>query len=198
MTETLDIEAAPEPTDAERAQCAELALLLREQEKEVIRRTAALQLALEALRRTREVDLPDAMRAAQQAEFKLLDGTPVRLEDRYDAKVLKSDENPAGIAYVVEHQGASMIKCLVVVEFDRDDRAAAQELAARVRRESNEAKRVELTESVHQSTLAAWVRTLVEEGQDPPLETLGAYRTTRARVGTRLPKTVELKGLAAR
>ncbi len=163
-----------------------------------MRATAALQQALDALRITRERDLPEAMRAAGQSEFKLLDGTPVKLEDRYDAAMLKSEENPAGLAYVLENEGESLIKCIVTVDFDRDDRLAAHALADRIRAESNSAKAVKVAEFIHHSTLAAWVREMVEEGRDPPLDTLGAHRTTRARVGARAPKTVDLKGLVQR
>ena len=181
------------PSDAELNRVATLAALQRQQEREVIRRTAALQEALGALRQTREVDLPDAMRDAGMSDFTLTDGTKVKTEIKLIGSKLV---NPVGLAYVEEHGGASLIKTTLIAELDRGDLAEARALLAELRahRLANRFKRLELEESVHQSTLASFAGKKLEDGEDVPLERLGVRRRVTAIVGSR-PKSVDLTGL---
>lgn len=191
--EVLEVEPAEAPTDSELNRVRNLAQLQREQEREVIRRTAQLQVALGALRQTREVDLPDAMRDVGMSDFTLTDGTRVKTETRLIAGRLV---NPVGLAYVEEHGGASLIKTTLTVEMDRGDLADARDLITELRghRLANKFKRLELEESVHQSTLASFATKQAEEGKDVPLERLGVRRRVLSIVGSR-PKPVELTGL---
>lgn len=189
----LDVEAAPPPTDSELARVAALAERQRREEAEAIRLTGLLRAALDALRKTREVDLPEALRAVGMSEFALLDGTRVKVEDKLVGTMLT---DPAGLAWVEEHGGASLIKTSVTIEMDRGDVAEARALLTELRshRLANRFKKLNLAEFVHHSTIGAFARELAERGEDPPLETLGVYRSTAAIVGQR-PKTVDLKGL---
>lgn len=196
---TLDVEAAPPPTDGELSRVAALAERQRTEELEAVRLTGLLQRALGDLRKTREVDLPEAMRAAGLSAFSLTDGTTVKVEDKLVGTMLKSDDNPEGVAWVDEHGGSSLIKTIIEVELDRGDVSEARALLTELRshRLANKFKKLQLSEFVHHSTVGAFVRELVERGEDPPLDVLGVYRSTAAVVGDR-PKTVELKGLVRR
>lgn len=191
--EVLEVEPDEEPTDADRSRVTHLALLQRKQEREVMRRTAALQEALNSLRQTREVDLPEAMRATGQSKFALLDGTPVKLEEKLTGTKLT---NPVGLGYVEEQGGASLIKTAIFVEMDRGDVGEARDLLRELRghRMANKFKRLELEEHVHQSTIASFCRELLAKGKDVPLERLGVNRRVTTIVGDR-PKSVELTGL---
>jgi len=181
------------PTDAELARVRRLAELQRSQTREVVRITRELVTALNLLRQTREVDLPEAMRDVGLSEVKLLDGTPVKVEDKLTGTKLTS---PVGLGYVEENGGARLIKTAIVVELDRGDLAAAREVYQDLRshKKANLFKRLELEEHVHQSTIAAFVRELIAKGKDVPLERLGVHRRVTAIVGAR-PKSVELAGL---
>lgn len=192
MTED-DVEPADAPSDGELNRVRTLAQLQRQQEREVIRRTAALQEALNQLRQTREVDLPDAMRDVGLSDFTLSDGIKVKVEQKLIAGKLV---NPVGLAYVEEHGGSSLVKTVLTIEMDRGDLADARKLVNELRghRMANKFKRLELEESVHQSTLASFAAKRLEEGEDVPLERLGVRRRVLAIVGAR-PKSVELTGL---
>jgi len=185
-----------EPTDAERASVSSLAELQIEQEAEVIQLTALLQAALERLRKTSQVDLPDAMRAIRQSEFRLLDGRRVKLEEKLTGLKLT---NPEGLAWVEANGGASTIKTSITVEMDRGDLESARELMQELRghRLANRFKTLSMEESVNASTNGAFAREKERDGANPPLELLGVYRMVRTVVGDRAPKPVELKGLAA-
>ncbi len=190
------VEEAPPPTDGELARVSTLALRQRGEEREAIRLTALLRAALERLRQTREIDLPDAMRAVGMAKFELTDGTEIKIEDKLNGTKLTS---PEGLSWVEEHGGSSMIKCAVVLEMDRGDVETAREIYQTLRGHpaANRFKRLDIEQSVHASTIAAFARELVAKGDDPPLEILGVNRRVAAIVGAR-PKTVELTGLASR
>ncbi len=191
-----DVEPAPPPTDADLSRVATLAERQCQEEAEAIRLTVLLQQALAALRQTREVDLPEALRAVGLAGFTLTDGTPVKIEDKFIGTMLT---DPAGLRWVEDHDGVPLIKTTIEIELDRGDLAEARLLLAELRahRLSNRFKKLDLKEQIHHSTIGAFVRELVLRGDDPPLDLLGVYRSTSTVVGAR-PKTVELKGLARR
>ncbi len=190
------VEEAPPPTDGELARVSALAQQQREQEREAMRLTALLRAALERLRQTRETDLPEAMRAVGMAKFTLTDGTEIKVEDKLNGTKLTS---PEGLSWVEGHGGSSMIKCAMVLEMDRGDVETAREIYQTLRDHpaANRFKRLDIEQSIHASTIAAFVRELVAKGEDPPLEVLGVNRRVAAIVGTR-PKSVELTGLISR
>ncbi len=91
------VEEAPPPTDGELARVSTLALRQRAEEREAIRLTALLRAALKRLRTTREIDLPEAMRAVGMAKFELTDGTEIKIEDKLNGTKLTS---PEGLSWV--------------------------------------------------------------------------------------------------
>jgi hypothetical protein len=191
-----DVEPAPPPTDADLSRVATLAERQRQEEAEAVRLTSLLQQALTALRQTKEVDLPEALRAVGMSGFTLTDGTPVKIEDKFIGNKLTAAD---GLLWVEEHDGAPLIKTTIEIELDRGDLEEARTLLAELRahRLSNRFKKLDLREQIAAPTIGAFVRELVLRGDDPPLELLGVYRSTTAVVGSR-PRTVELKGLARR
>lgn len=191
-----DIADVAPPTDAALGRIAALAMRQRSEEREAMALTAQLQAALARLRQTREVDLPEAMRAVGMSKFALTDGTEVKIEDKLTGAKLTS---PPALAWVDEHGGSSLIKTTIALEMDRGDVEAAREILTELRqnKHANRFKRLELEESIHAMTIAKFAREMVEQGEDPPLELLGVHRRVAAIVGKR-PKSVELTGLASR
>jgi hypothetical protein len=189
-----DIEPAPLPTDSELSRISTLAERYRREERAVIRLTAELQRALKALDDTASIDLPEAMRAAGVGSFELTDGTKVSVRNTYSAGKLS---DPIGLDWVEKNGGASLIKTTVTLEMDRGDLDKAREVYEGLRQHpyANRFKVLTLEEHVHQSSIAAWAREMVEAGADPPLEKLRVRQVTFAMVGDKRPKKVELKGL---
>jgi len=186
-----------EPTDAERAAVSALVVQLQEAEQRVIAATKELSNALVELRQIQEVDLVTAMHAVNMSSFALADGTPVKITSRLIAGQLSSEE---GLQWVTDHGGESLIKAEVTIGFDRTDidkaRAVYDELHSRW---SNVAKKLDIKETVHPSTLIHFCNELIgNQEADPPLDVLGVHRHTRAQVGAKQPKTVKLTGLLSR
>ena len=191
-----DVEPAPPPTDSELARISMLAQRQREEEEEVIRCTAQLQEAQRRLRRTSDVDLPEAMRAVGVGSFTLTSGEPVKLITQYDGKKIT---DPEALDWIEEHGGASLIKTEVFVSMDRGQVEAARELVEVLRRHplANQFKELRLETYVHNATAGAFARELAEGGTILP-DILGVNHRTYAQVGERRPKSVDLRGLSRR
>jgi hypothetical protein len=188
-----------EPTDDERRLVTDLALRARQQETAVIKATTALRAALDAYRRTVERDLPDAMAAIGQSDFKLLDGTPVELKETLRAGQL-SDDNPAGLTWVEEHGGRPLVRAIITVKFDTEDISGAEEMYETIRHHpvANRLKSLKFERCVPSNTLIKWVGELIEGLRDPPLKLLGVYRMAWTQVGKTKPKTVPITGFVER
>lgn len=184
--------------DVSRGIAVELAERAQREEAEAIRLTAELDAALKRYRLTTEVELPRAMAEARMRDFTLMDGTSVKIEDRFTAAKLT---DPDGLAYLDEAGYGYAIKTVIVLELPRADGSLAAEIASFLKSHPAAARFTSLTveRSVHQSTMASIGRKLVlEERRNPPLEMLGVHRRTVGVVGGSRPKTVELKGLGRR
>lgn len=186
-----------EPTDAERASVSALARMVLLRRRSVIDLTARLKSELEDLRRLEEHDLPDAMREIDRNGFQLADGTPVRLKTQLRSGAVT---DPQRLAWIAANGGKSLIKGAITVEFDREDVDVARAVFDRLRNDpaADRFKKLTLAEHVHPMTMIGLCNELVEQLKDPPLEMLGVQRQTRAIVGERTPKIVELKGLVER
>jgi hypothetical protein len=191
-----DVEPAPPPSDADLYRVANLAERLRRERAHVIEATKLLKEALGRYYQLADKDLPDAL-ANVASEFRLPNGMAVAVDDIWSANQLTNAE---GLDYVERSGNGSVIKTTVTVELDRGDLEVAKALFAELRghRLANSFKGLKLDRYVHPQTLGALVRELEEQGKNPPLETLGVTRLSRARVGDKRPKTVKLSGFAER
>jgi hypothetical protein len=178
------------------AALAALAERYRAAEMRVVEATAALQAASAAFAQVSEVDLPAALAAAGVSGFPLADGAEVRLVTRLDGRKLT---DPEALAWVEENGGTSLIRTTITVDLDRGDVETARRLHDALKRhpKANAFKRLTMEENVNPQTLGAWVRELVDQMRDPPLDLLGVRRRTYATVGDR-PKSVDLKGMVRR
>jgi hypothetical protein len=179
----------PEPTDADRRLAADLARRELDLRAVAARKTRELREALDDWRRVAEVELPEAMRAIGQSEFRLLDGTRVRLEEKIVGAQIDAAED---IAYVEGMGAASAIMTVVTVAFDRGDVEAARDVVKLVR-ESRAGNRIKSL--VYAATAGALAREWQAQGKAPDLAKMGnSYKVVRAFAGDRAPKTLELKG----
>lgn len=187
------LEDRREPTDAERASVAAIATRQLELKAAVVAATRVLQEAIGRYWYTARVELPEAMRAIGMSDFRLLDGTRVRIDDQYVGTKLT---DPEGLAYVDANGGSSAIKTLLTIEMDRGDVESARELVRELRqhRFANRFKTLVLEEYVHQSTSGPLAREFTERGLKPPLDKLGVTHLVHAVVGDKRPPTVELRG----
>jgi hypothetical protein len=161
MNDLQNLKTLAEELLAERANLADLELKTQEAAKKIK--------ALE------EERIPAAMDAAGMEKFTTAQGFTLSVDSKVRCGELKRQE---GLDWLRAHGHAGLIRSEVVVPFGvgQDDKArqlvqtlAGQELAAR-----QEAK-------VLWNSLASTIKTMMEAGEDVPLELLGAHiqRTTK-------------------
>ena len=108
--------------------------------------------------------------------MKLDDGSEVTVKQTYGASILV-DNRPAAYDWLREHGYDDIIKNTVACTFGRgeDDKASAFKAFA-----EKEGYVAEQETGIHHSTLRAFVKERVENGDDFPMELFGAYVGQRA------------------
>lgn len=131
------------------------------------------------LRQVEENDIPELMQALGLSEFTMANGRRICIEESIHAGIPKTLEDQA-FAWLRANGYDSIIKREVVFKFGKGEDDAAtqiQLLAAGI-----EIKPWSDKASVHHSTLRAFVREALENGQEIPQELFGVFRRTVARV----------------
>lgn len=125
----------------------------------------------------REV-LPEMMDAAGVASLELQPegnspGLSFKLQPFFSAGIAASwpaDKKAAALDYLTSIGHGDLIKTFVTLSFPREERDAALAVAAEMRSRDVD---VEVDESVHASTLKAWLREMVDSGDMPDLDKIG-------------------------
>jgi hypothetical protein len=149
-------------------------------EKMVEAAEARLAEAKTALNQIKQTDLPDLMDELDVQEFRLGDGTVIRVEEKIRASIPKASKE-AAVAWLVANGHEKIIKLQVVAEFGKDSaRQASKALAALDG--VDEIKLVKQTRDVNAQTLAAFAREQLREGVQLPTALLGILRQRFASV----------------
>lgn len=165
-----------QPTDLKRlVQLAELMvakeLEYAEKEKELAElRTVCLRLERE--------DIPMLMAEVGLSEIKLANGKKVTLKEEVDAKITEANK-PKAFAWLLDHGYGGIIKTLVAVQFGKGEHDEAAKIAATLQSKYKDHV-VALDESVHHSTLKAFVKERMKEGEAIPIDLFGVYPYTMA------------------
>ena len=188
MTSTIGFEDdAPEalaaPDDAALKLVAALAARQAVLRREVAAATAALARLQAELRGNEEKDLPAALTACGYAPPSKLTvaGAEVKFSAQYRGKKLTS---PEALAWLDAEGHGDLVKNAISIALNREDDAVADEIEAFCRRHPTAGNSivVERERSVHQGTIAAFAREMVEGGYDVDLELLGVFVQRFARV----------------
>lgn len=170
------------PSDEGLRTVAALAARLVWLEREIEEDEDALKTKRAELHRVRTSDLPDAMAEIGLSEFKLADGSAVTVGPFVSASV--SYENPdraKALSWIVEQGDGAIIKHTVAVPFDRDSDADVARLKALLREHGFD-ERIAETETVHASTLKAYIKDKVAQGVAVPLELFRGFVGSAAKV----------------
>lgn len=146
----------------------------REAQELVDKAEEALELAKARFKRIAEVELPELMEAAQQRKLTTIDGFEVVLEEKIRGSIPKGKEEPA-FAWLEKHGHDNLIKREFKIEFGKDEEA----WAAKFQRDLAQRKKplkVEVKRTVHPSTLASFLKEVLEAGEAVPLTTFGCYQ----------------------
>lgn len=159
----------------------ELAVLadqLFEAETEVARLQAELKTAQQRVKSLSEHDIPTLMEGLGVDELKLKNGLHVEIVDKLSAKKLTS-AHAAALAWLRENGQAGLIKTNVMVPFTPGSTSDAQQLVDQLAGEGYVASQ---NEEVNHMSLAAAIRSMLDEGVDVPLNLLGGYQRQVANV----------------
>jgi len=130
----------------------------------------------EELRLTSEQELPDAMQAAGLTQIVLSTGEKISINEFYNAHISKANQEVA-YQWLIKNGHAGLIKNEVLLKFDRgEDEKVAQTVSALQARGLSPNVR----QSVHHSSLKAFVKEQFTAGNDIPTEPFGIYISTKA------------------
>ena len=155
---------------------AGLARKIKQQQEKVERLDRELKDEKQNLLKLTDEDLPSTMADLGLSKFSLDDGSTVEVKPTYGASILVKDR-PAAYDWLRDNGFDDIIKNIVSCQFGRgeDDQASAFHAFA-----SQQGYPTDQNESIHASTLKAFVKERIETGEDFPHTLFGAYVGQRA------------------
>ena len=155
---------------------AGLARKIKYKQDKVERLDRELKDEKQALLKLTDEDLPSTMADLGLSKFSLDDGSTVEVKPTYGASILVKDR-PAAYEWLRENGFDDIIKNVISCQFGRgeDDQASAFHAFA-----SQQGYPADQNESIHASTLKAFVKERIETGEDFPHTLFGAYVGQRA------------------
>jgi hypothetical protein len=155
---------------------AGLARKIKQQQDKVERLDRELKDEKQALLKLTDEDLPSTMADLGLSRFSLDDGSTVEVKPTYGASILVKDR-PAAYDWLRDNGFDDIIKNVISCQFGRgeDDQASAFHAFA-----SQQGYPTNQNESIHASTLKAFVKERIETGEDFPHTLFGAYVGQRA------------------
>jgi hypothetical protein len=162
------------------AQISQLARALRVHKENVANLTQELKAAEKQLRDVEERDLPAAMSALGFRSFTLDSGELVEIKEELYCGIPKAREQEA-FGWLRQTGNDSIIKREVTVCFGKGDDDAADS-AVDLITDKFQTAAVTGKQSVHPSTLKAFLKEQLEEGVDVPKELFGVYEVKRANI----------------
>ena len=132
----------------------------------------------EQLRLVQEQELPDALSEVGLTQIVLSSGEKISLSEFYSAHISKANQQQA-YQWLIENGHDGIIKNEVSLKFNRGESQIVDEtvLALKSRGLSPEVK-----QSIHPSTLKAFVKEQLTTGNDIPTEPFGIYIGTKANI----------------
>ena len=123
-------------------------------------------------------DLPAMLTEMGLSAFELEDGSKISVKQTYGAHI-KVDNKEAAFNWLREHEFDDLLKNTVSVNFGRDEDSKAREFVDII--EGQGFSPAQKTE-VHPSTLKAFVKERVEQGEEIPMELFGVFVGQRATI----------------
>lgn len=157
-------------------QIANLAKQQVDLEKQVAQAEELLKAKQEELRRIAEDLLPTAMAEAGMKSFTLENGTKILIKDDIAASIPK-DKTGEAYGWLRENGFGDIIKNTVSVDFGKEEDQQAKELLEYCYDKMYPATN---KQSVHASTLKAFLKEQMALGKDIPLELFGAFPYSKA------------------
>jgi hypothetical protein len=157
---------------------ADLAKEARRKEADVARLENELKAAKKELLEITDEHLPALLAELGLSAFELDDGAKVMVKPTYGAHI-KADEKEAAFNWLRSNGFGDLIKNTVSCSFGRGEDEEALQFMEQAQRAGFAA---EQKTEVHPSTLKAWVKERVENGEEFPTTLFGAYVGQRATI----------------
>ena len=167
-----------EVTDGELSIVSNLANKQLKLATEVAELEASLKAKKEELRLTSEQELPDAMQAAGLTQITLSTGEKISINEFYNAHISKANQEKA-YEWLVSNGHEGLIKNEVLMKFGRDESEVVEQTVSALQ---SRGLSPEVRQSVHPSTLKAFVKEQFTSGNDIPTEPFGIYIGTKATI----------------
>ena len=132
----------------------------------------------EELRLTSEQELPDAMQAAGLTQIKLNSGENISINEFYNAHISKANQEKA-YEWLMQNGHEGLIKNEVLLKFGREESLVVDETVSALQARGLSPQ---VRQSVHPSTLKAFVKEQFTSGNDIPTEPFGIYIGTKATI----------------
>tara|TARA_Y100000034_G_scaffold80889_1_gene96984 strand:- start:263 stop:838 length:576 start_codon:yes stop_codon:yes gene_type:complete len=163
-------------TDGELSIVSNLANKQLQLATEVAQITADLKAKKEELRLTSEQELPDAMQAAGLTQITLSTGENISIKEFYSAHISKANQVIA-YKWLLDHGHEGLIKNEVLLKFGREESEIVEQTVSALQ---SRGLSPEVRQSVHPSTLKAFVKEQFTTGNDIPTQPFGIYIGTKA------------------
>lgn len=162
------------------AELTRLAARMAQEASEVARCESELKTAQAALRITQEEELPDLMEQLGLRDFTTESGLVIRVKTNVFGSLPKDPEKRVEALGWLEAQGYErLIKDSFNLDFDKGDHERAEALRSLL---ETAGYRFSRKMDVHHSTLKAFVRELLRDGNEVPMDLLGVYERKFAEI----------------
>lgn len=153
-------------------------------EEEAARAEDSLNRAKKKLARLSEYVIPDVMEEMGINEYKTNDGLTIKLKQAIRASISEVNRSDA-FGWMTDHDHEAMIKTSIVIEKPAllDDFENADELKEALQLVMDNLPSTE-NKSIHSSTLSAFVRDKLEDGEEIPLDTFSVFRQVTSVIKT--------------
>lgn len=165
-------------TDGELTIVSDLANKQLKLASEVSELEADLKAKKEELRLTSEQELPDAMQQAGLTQITLSSGEKIAINEFYNAHISKANQEKA-YEWLVTNGHEGLIKNEVLLKFGREETEVVDQTVSALQ---SRGLSPEVRQSVHPSTLKAFVKEQITNGNDIPTEPFGIYIGTKATI----------------
>lgn len=151
---------------------------------EVARLTEELEAAQAQQTRLEQEDLPELMREVELTSFRMKDGREIELVDEISCGITK-ENNEAAMAWLDKNNFGGIIKTLMKVSFNREDHEVAVKIANDVEADAKQfgvTVMPEVVESVHASTLKAFVKEELSKGNAIPFDLFSIHPYSKVKI----------------
>jgi hypothetical protein len=181
--ENLDYSEFQEDPTENKDAMAQLQILAQRQvkaEAEVLEAEENLKEKNKAFREIAERQLPELMASLGLKKFVTQEGFEIDLTEKLRASVA-GKRMPLAVAWLDEHGHGDLVKRVFEIQFNKDEQAWANKFAADLMKRKKQVRAMQKN-SVNTNTLVSFLTERIEDGEDIPLETFGAYWQKQTKV----------------